>query len=204
MLQYGIYTGLDDLLARSTGKSSLQGRILGFVVNLLTERTLRPSWTHDFDYLDTKDSTRSFRGSWPMRGLAVCCLNSPLVGPNVLDFTEQERIIDMSNSSFLKIGIAKEAAASCIGWPFPPRNPPHRLNLPPEIPPVLMVNSLYDTRTPYANAVSVQSQIPGSVLLTIRREGHCTYQRRSSDASRRMDDYLINLKLPAPGTIVEK
>ena len=53
---------------------------------------------------------------------------------------------------------------NCIGWPVPPKNPPHRLQIA-GVPHMLMLNALYDPATPWTWALSVQGQIPGSVLV---------------------------------------
>ena len=49
-------------------------------------------------------------------------------------------------------------------------------------------------------AQSVNRQLAGSVLLTRRGNGHTSYDS-SACAHAAMDDYLINLTLPAPGTV---
>ena len=67
-------------------------------------------------------------------------------------------------------------------------------------PPILLVGGTNDPATPYSDAQSVNRQIQGSVLLTREGNGHTSYD--SSDCAHAAEDaYLINLTLPAAGTI---
>jgi pimeloyl-ACP methyl ester carboxylesterase len=68
-------------------------------------------------------------------------------------------------------------------------------------PPILLVGSTGDPATPYSWAQSVHQQLAGSVLLTRQGNGHTA----SNDPCARavVADYLINLKLPADGTVCQ-
>jgi hypothetical protein len=70
----------------------------------------------------------------------------------------------------------------------------------PGSPPILLVGGEYDPATPYIWAQAVSQQITGSVLVKRLGYGHVSYDK-SSCAKQIEDDYLIDLKLPAPGTI---
>ena len=67
-------------------------------------------------------------------------------------------------------------------------------------PPILVVGTTGDPATPYAWAQAVNQQIAGSVLLTRKGNGHTSYDA-SACAHAAIDDYLINLALPASGTV---
>ncbi|MEO8745422.1 MAG: alpha/beta hydrolase [Candidatus Dormiibacterota bacterium] len=67
-------------------------------------------------------------------------------------------------------------------------------------PPILLVGGTDDPATPYAESQSVNRQIRGSILLTRQGNGHTSYQT-SLCAQAAEDLYLIDLKLPAAGTI---
>ncbi len=67
-------------------------------------------------------------------------------------------------------------------------------------PPILFVGGTDDPATPYSWALAASRLIPNSVLLTRRGDGHVSYDK-SSCAPQAEDDYLINLTLPAPGTV---
>ena len=67
-------------------------------------------------------------------------------------------------------------------------------------PPILLVGGTNDPATPYAWAQAASQQIAGSVLLTRRGDGHVSYDK-STCARQAEDNYLINLTLPAAGTV---
>ncbi len=66
-------------------------------------------------------------------------------------------------------------------------------------PPILIVGATGDPATPYAGAQSVHQQLVGSVLLTRQGNGHTSGSDPCSSAAE--NDYLINLTLPADGTV---
>lgn len=69
-----------------------------------------------------------------------------------------------------------------------------------DAPPILLVGGTNDPATPYADAQSVNGQISGSVLLTRQGNGHTSYGT-SVCSHAATDAYLINLTLPAAGTV---
>ncbi|HEX3830736.1 MAG TPA: alpha/beta hydrolase, partial [Solirubrobacteraceae bacterium] len=56
--------------------------------------------------------------------------------------------------------------------PLAAHNPPHRLHVSSQIPPILMVNATHDPSTAYVWAEGLHRQLPHSVLLTRRGDGH--------------------------------
>ncbi len=67
-------------------------------------------------------------------------------------------------------------------------------------PPILLVGGTNDPATPYAWALSVHKQLISSVLLTRQGNGHTSYD--SSACAHAVEDaYLIDLTLPAEGTV---
>jgi pimeloyl-ACP methyl ester carboxylesterase len=66
--------------------------------------------------------------------------------------------------------------------------------------PILLVGGTDDPATPYAWAQAANQQIAGSVLLTRQGNGHVSYDK-SQCAAQAEDNYLINLTLPAAGTV---
>lgn len=69
-----------------------------------------------------------------------------------------------------------------------------------DAPPILLVGGTNDPATPYVDAQSVNRQISASVLLTRQGNGHTSYG--SSACSHAAEDaYLIDLTLPAAGTV---
>jgi hypothetical protein len=99
--------------------------------------------------------------------------------------------------------------ARCQNWPVSPRNPPygittfrngaHKLKTP-----ILPVNSFYDPETSYAWAVNLQRQFgdDNAVLLSRNGTGHTSYFQ-SGAVSDAIDNFLIHLKVPEPGTILQ-
>jgi hypothetical protein len=66
-------------------------------------------------------------------------------------------------------------------------------------PPILLVGATGDPATPYSGAQSVHQQLARSVLLTRQGNGHTSGNDQCATAAE--NDYLINLNLPADGTI---
>jgi hypothetical protein len=69
-------------------------------------------------------------------------------------------------------------------------------------PPILLVGGTKDPATPYAFAQAVNAQIAGSVLLTRQGYGHPSYDK-SLCVREAMDAYLLDLTLPAQGTVCD-
>src|SRR6266550_217880 len=87
----------------------------------------------------------------------------------------------------------------CGLWPAKPKNKQGPLTAE-GAPPILLVGGTNDPATPYVDAESVNRQIAGSVLLTRQGNGHTSYD--SSMCSHAAEDsYLIDLTLPAVGTV---
>ncbi|MEV0381472.1 alpha/beta fold hydrolase [Nonomuraea sp. NPDC050643] len=85
----------------------------------------------------------------------------------------------------------------CQGHPV--NNPQHRLRYTGSAP-LLLGNSLHDPDTPYAWSANVARQLgPKAVLLTYEGWGHGVYGMTGCTTAA-MDDYLISLTVPAPGS----
>ena len=87
----------------------------------------------------------------------------------------------------------------CAYWPVPPTGHAGPLSAD-GAPPILLVGGTGDPATPYAWAQAVNRQLAGSVLLTRNGNGHTSYDA-SACAHSAIDAYLINLTLPAAGTV---
>lgn len=90
---------------------------------------------------------------------------------------------------------------ACIGWPAPLANPPRPYNVT-GAPTILLVNSIYDPETSYQWAMAVEKEIGNAVLLTRDGAGHTSYLLGGQTA-KAMDAYLLDLKLPSPGTVLQ-
>jgi len=86
----------------------------------------------------------------------------------------------------------------CATWPIPATGtvgPIHADGAPP----ILVVGSTGDPITPYTWAQSLAGELQHGVLLTRVGDGHTAY-RASSCIRDKVDRYLIDLTVPAPGT----
>src|SRR5262249_1505722 len=68
-------------------------------------------------------------------------------------------------------------------------------------PPILVVGTTRDPATPYSWAVAVSQQLESATLLTHEGEGHTAYRNGDGCTDIAVDDYLLDLKVPAKGTI---
>ncbi|MER7457123.1 alpha/beta hydrolase [Micromonospora sp. NPDC126480] len=99
----------------------------------------------------------------------------------------------------VRYGAGLLAVHTCLGWPAPVRNPPHRLRVHTRTP-VLLLNARHDPRTGYAWAVNVAEQLGRhGRLVTYDGWGHGTYERSACTVAV-VDRYLVDLTVPAPGT----
>jgi pimeloyl-ACP methyl ester carboxylesterase len=87
----------------------------------------------------------------------------------------------------------------CAYWPAKPTGTSGPLNVI-GAPPILLVGGTNDPATPYAWAVAAHQQIAGSILLTRNGNGHGSYGV-SLCATVAEIRYLVNLTLPADGTV---
>jgi pimeloyl-ACP methyl ester carboxylesterase len=89
----------------------------------------------------------------------------------------------------------------CSYWPVKPKGAVGPLSAT-GVPPILLIGATEDPATPYAFAEAVNKQITGSVLLTRKGYGHPSYDK-SFCVRQAVSAYLIDLSLPAPGTVCD-
>ncbi|HEY8840576.1 MAG TPA: alpha/beta hydrolase [Candidatus Dormibacteraeota bacterium] len=87
----------------------------------------------------------------------------------------------------------------CTYWPATPTGHAGPLTAD-GAPPILMVGGTNDPATPYAWAVAAHKQLAGSILVTRNGNGHGSYGV-SICATIAEINYLLNLQLPAEGTV---
>ncbi len=68
-------------------------------------------------------------------------------------------------------------------------------------PPILVVGTTRDPATPFRDAQALARTLQSGVLLGWNGDGHTAYQEGSSCVDTAVDQYLINLKPPASGTL---
>ena len=127
---------------------------------------------------------------------AVICLDWEHTPSNLSDVMKMEHLVASKGPhvQFRHSGVQYNQQFGCIGWPAATKNPPHRPKMD-GVPPILLVNSLYDPATGYAWAASVHDQIPGSVLVTRDGDSHLSYRLRS-EAAKIVDKFLLEGVLP--------
>lgn len=67
--------------------------------------------------------------------------------------------------------------------------------------PVLVIGNTFDPSTPYLNAVRMAQELRRGHLLTVEGYGHTEMLNPSDCASRRIEDYLIDRRLPRRGLV---
>lgn len=120
----------------------------------------------------------------------------------VRDYQEYRRLLDRAAivAPDVRYAAGAFAVSRCLGWPQPVANPQHRLRVHTRTP-LLLSNARHDPATGYNWATEVARQLGrGGALLTYAGAGHGSYNR--TDCTRNtIDAYLIDLTLPAPGTV---
>ncbi|KAL7627079.1 hypothetical protein AAE478_003855 [Parahypoxylon ruwenzoriense] len=92
---------------------------------------------------------------------------------------------------------------SCIGWPAPLTNPPRPVKYKGSTP-ILMVHSTYDPSTAYTWGLGLHAELGNkSVLLTRNGTGHTSYLGGPGETVSAANEYLLELTLPQPGTILQ-
>jgi pimeloyl-ACP methyl ester carboxylesterase len=94
------------------------------------------------------------------------------------------------------------ALPPCAYWPVPPESTPAPVSKLPGLPTVLVVGTIRDPATPYAQAVSLSSQLQGR-LLTYNGDGHTAYLRGSACIDRAVNAYVLAGALPASGLVCQ-
>jgi pimeloyl-ACP methyl ester carboxylesterase len=133
-------------------------------------------------------------------GLAVTCLDFPPLVSSYGDMVAVSRRARTLAPHTRGAGEAWAALTSCVDWPLPMVNPPHRARIRGTTN-ILLVNATHDPSTPYVMARNVLGQLPGAVLLTREGDGHTTSFLKHSRTNDAIADYLITGRRPAPGTV---
>jgi len=87
----------------------------------------------------------------------------------------------------------------CGQWPYGPVDFPDVVHAPGAAP-ILIVGTVGDPATPYADAQSLAKQLDSGVLLTFNGDGHTAYNKGNSCIDGAVDRYLLTGKAPKSGT----
>ncbi|KAK2004412.1 alpha/beta-hydrolase [Colletotrichum falcatum] len=120
------------------------------------------------------------------------------------DHVEVQHVADMTRAFTVTPGMGDFwlRVIDCTGYPVNVTNPRAALSVKGTQNPVLMVHSRFDPATSLAYAVGMTEEIPDSTLVIREGSGHTSYLLKG-DASRAVDDYLVDLKVPPRGTVVQ-
>lgn len=94
-----------------------------------------------------------------------------------------------------------ERTIGCTGFPINITNPRKALNVTGMANPVLLVHTTFDPATSPVYAQGMLKEIHGSQLLIRNGLGHTSYFNQGLTAAA-MDAYLVNLTMPAVGTVL--
>ncbi|GLW33259.1 alpha/beta hydrolase [Actinoplanes regularis] len=128
----------------------------------------------------------------------VFCADFPA---DVRDYQAYRRLLEITERAApdARYGAGMLAIRTCLGWPQPVANPPHRLDVRTRTP-LLLLNAVHDPRTPYGWARHVEAELGrAGRLVTYLGSGHGAY-RSSPCTIAAVDRYLIDLTVPPPGT----
>ncbi|MFI1996600.1 alpha/beta hydrolase [Actinoplanes sp. NPDC020271] len=157
-----------------------------------------PRW-HDFaDLIKALDG--GFVPPPPQLDVAAGIFCGDFPAP-VRDFTAYRKIVKVAADAApdVRYGAGMLAISTCLGWPQPVANPPHRPAVRTHVP-LLLINAVHDPRTAYVWARHVAAELGRSGrLVTYEGWGHGSYLR--NDCTKAVvDRYLIDLVVPPPGT----
>jgi pimeloyl-ACP methyl ester carboxylesterase len=132
--------------------------------------------------------------------IGIACQDWSSSASSFEDFQAKMRMAEVFSPLSKGASQSWTVQASCVGWPTARRNPPAKLKVQTEAP-ILMVNSNRDPSTGYPWAVGMLEEIKNSVLVTRIGDGHTSWLLGEETANA-VNDFLITLKLPAVGTVL--
>ncbi|GID30569.1 alpha/beta hydrolase [Paractinoplanes brasiliensis] len=128
---------------------------------------------------------------------SVFCADWPAA---VREFGEYEQLVRIARRAApdVRYGAGLLAIRTCLGWPQPVANPPHRLEARASTP-LLLLNSRHDVRTGHVWATLVAAQLGRhGRLVTYEGSGHGVYKNTPCTTAA-VDRYLIDLVVPPRG-----
>ncbi|OLN95760.1 Tripeptidyl aminopeptidase 1 [Colletotrichum chlorophyti] len=120
------------------------------------------------------------------------------------DHVEVQRVADMTRTLTTTPGMGEfwRRVIDCTGYPVKITNPRTPLNVQKTENPVLLVHSRFDPATSFVYAAGMMEEFQNAALVIREGSGHTSYLVKG-DASRVVDEYLIDLKIPPAGTVVQ-
>ncbi|XXG96683.1 hypothetical protein Hte_002973 [Hypoxylon texense] len=134
-------------------------------------------------------------------GTAIACQDWTHASTSVADLLEKATL--GANFSPLTGGACQsyKIQTSCLGWPAPLTNPPKPVRYTGATT-ILQAQSTFDPSTSYAWGLGLHAELGDdrSVLLVRNGTGHTSYLDGGETAAA-LNAYLLDLTLPAPGTV---
>jgi hypothetical protein len=126
---------------------------------------------------------------------AIACLDAPAPA----NLREVEALAAETAARAPYFGAANVwLGLACTYWPAPPTRTPAPIRAQ-GAPPIVVIGTANDPATPLVYAESLAEQLDDGVLLVYEGEGHTAYSR-SECIDDAVDEYLLNLTVPADGT----
>jgi len=127
---------------------------------------------------------------------AVSCLDVDAEDSTIDEVLDFRRSVTEAAPTF---GWWFGSASSCEGWPFHAHEHITNLDDAATAAPMVVIGTTDDPATPFAWAQSLAQRL-GATLLTYEGDGHTAYGRSNQCVIDAVDAYLVDGKLPAPGT----
>ncbi|RZS44756.1 alpha/beta hydrolase family protein [Herbihabitans rhizosphaerae] len=129
---------------------------------------------------------------------AHSCVDTPRAATNFAEFTQLARMAKQLSPHLGGAVLGWRTVAGCQGWPAPAAQPvtkPVR-----DAPPALIVQSTHQSSAAYSWGFGLSATLPGSVVLSRDGEDYSMYQL-SPCVRQAVDVYMVDRRLPAPGTL---
>lgn len=181
-------------------KTMIQGYILVQRNWPLLAQGLKEAYQGNATLLSKQWYTTVSNGDFSQKGIS--CQDWTWNKATWSEWTNRQSLLRSLSPRLQGVSEVTVAQAVCLGWPSPVVNPEKQLNVTGVSTHILLVSALFDPETPYEMAVNMQTEIQGSVLLTRNGDGHTSYGLHGA-TQRMMDNYLVNLTLPAVGTVYD-
>ncbi|GDY33767.1 alpha/beta hydrolase [Gandjariella thermophila] len=128
---------------------------------------------------------------------AVHCVDDTRITDEAQQRLAQQRY--QTAAPFLNSGNPPSPALDyCAYWPVPPTDTPHQPSVA-GLPPVLVVSTTRDPATPYQAGVNLANALHGG-LLTFEGTQHTVFLQGNGCVDAAGVRYLVDLRLPPPGT----
>ncbi|WP_127552418.1 alpha/beta hydrolase [Actinoplanes sp. OR16] len=157
-----------------------------------------PDWPGFAQAIKDLDAGGSQPLTIPRPAAGAFCADFPVPVRDHREYRHLMRVAAQAGPD-IRYGSGALAIATCLGWPQPVANPPHRLRVHTRTP-LLLLNARHDPRTGHEWAANVAAQLGRSGrLVTYEGWGHGTYQRNACTIAT-VDRYLIDLTVPVRGS----